>query len=157
MDYTKLKKDELLELLQSNEEVVEKAKFYQDEYLAAKKLKDEAVKESFDSKKKIKELEDKIEKLVKEHKENEALEIKTLRMELDGKEKEMVVQNKKFNESYKQIKTAYEEMSKLFNEYILAFDDQHTLYKVMVRNTENTMALLKSKVNKFNQEGDEQK
>jgi len=139
MDYTKLKKEELIKLLEENQEVVEKAKFHQDEYLAAKKLREEAVKEAYQNKKQLRDLEQKVEQA--------------------QKEKEVAI--KSIQNNYNALDNRFDALAKLFDEYIKTFDDQHRLFETISRNTSYVIRDLKGKIQQFNGqapvEGDENK
>ena len=116
------------------EKQVEKAAFYKKEYEAAKEVKDQAIKESYDARKELSRVEQKLQMT----------------------EEKLKASQKEFNHSIQVAKNKYNELASIFDAYILAFDDQVLLSKAMVRNSENTISLLKGKIKKFNEGEEEQ-
>ena len=133
MDYNKLTKSELIALLEDKQKLIEKAAFHKKEYEAAKEVKDQAIKESYDARKELSRVEQKLQMI----------------------EERLKASQKEFNNSIQVAKNRYNELATMFDAYILAYDDQLILSKVMVRNSENTISLLKGKIKKFN-EGEEE-
>ena len=134
MEYNKLTKSELIALLEKKEELIEKAEFHRKEYEAAKEVREQAVKESYDAKK----------------------ELSRVEQRLQMTEEKLKASQKEFNNSIQVAKNRYNELASIFDAYILAFDDQLLLSKVMVRNSENTISLLKGRIKKFNEGEEEQ-
>ena len=116
------------------EKQVEKAAFYKKEYEATKEVKDQAIKESYDARKELSRVEQKLQMT----------------------EEKLKASQKEFNHSIQVAKNKYNELASIFDAYILAFDDQVLLSKAMVRNSENTISLLKGKIKKFNEGEEEQ-
>lgn len=134
MEYNKLTKSELIALLEKKEKLIEKAAFHKKEYEAAKEVKDQAIKESYDARKELSRVEQKLQMT----------------------EEKLKASQKEFNNSIQVAKNRYNELASIFDAYILAYDDQLVLSKVMVRNSENTISLLKGKIKKFNEGEEEQ-
>ena len=134
MEYNKLTKSELVALLEKKEKQIEKAAFHKKEYEAAKEVKDQAIKESYDARKELSRVEQKLQMT----------------------EEKLKASQKEFNNSIQVAKNKYNELASIFDAYILAYDDQLVLSKVMVRNSENTISLLKGKIKKFNEGEEEQ-
>lgn len=189
MDYKKLKKDELVALLEKNEEIVSKAKEYKEEYDEAVKTRQKAIEETFKYKKELERirkadnpeivklktenrmLEEELSsyKNLKEQNEEANEKIKFLEDTIKGLEKQREIEANRIDaelknqeknrqdliKDFKKQTENYNQLASLFDEYIVAFDDQYHLYKVMQRNTENTLALLKAKIKNFNKQGDE--
>lgn len=142
MDYTKLTKQELLDLLKEKEDniftcescdkecqnleqlVKEKEKALEDQI----KARDEAITKSIEFENQCKSLkreQEHIEKLFKQEKEN--------------------LQN-----SLKFMEEKFTELAKLFDEYIVAFKDQVKLSEVTSRNNNYVLQALELKIKKFN-------
>jgi hypothetical protein len=134
MEYNKLTKSELIALLEEREELIEKAAFHQKEYEAAKDLREQAIKESYDAKKELSRVEQKLQMT----------------------EEKLKASQKEFNNSIQVAKNKYNELAAIFDAYIVAFDDQVLLAKAMVRNNENAISLLKGRILKFNEGEEEQ-
>jgi predicted secreted protein len=129
MDYKKLKKDELVALLEKNEKVVAQAEFHKKEFEAAKKLKDEAVKESYTYKKELDKLKKSHEQLEAEQKlynesikvleekhKNELDALKKLKTEAQGNEHEQKIEIERLKLTLDSQQKETEKMIEKFNE-----------------------------------------
>ena len=176
MDYTKLTKSELLDEIQLLNAQLHNAQL---DYKELMKVKDGLVKSDYDLRKQIKnteketlakidELTDRVEKLTKENTTlagsvdiNYVEMVDTLQNQFDKYKEETRKTIADLKDEMQYIKkekeilsTNFNSLASLFDEYIRAFDDQQMLQKVMVRNTENTISLLKGKIEKFNSKGE---
>lgn len=136
MDYTKLTKQQLIEKVIADEEVVKNAEFYKKEFEAAKKLREDVVESEYRLKKELKDCQQK-----------DSVEVNRLKAELTSKEKSMELLNGVVNDTRKR----FNDLALIFDQYIQALEDQYSLQQLLVRNTKNTIDLLKIKVNKFNE------
>lgn len=176
MEYKKMTKSELLDEIELLNAQLHNA---QVDYKELTKIKDGLIKSEYDLRKQMKktdeealkqqtQLNEKVEKLTKENAsllENVDMDYKELVDDLKDQLEAYKVETRKTISDLKDennfVKTERETLSKnfnslaaLFDEYIKAFDDQHILYRVMLRNTENTISLLKGKIEKFNSKGE---
>jgi hypothetical protein len=165
MDYAKTTKQELIELIEAQNKTIES--------LQGEETKIEELKKTFEQKK-VKDLEQ-FEKqihdlqLLVEEKE-EALEdqikardgaiSKTFQLQDVILEKEHVIKTnaqEKVNQenSYKFLEEKFNELAKLFEEYMLAFKEQIKLSEVMFKNNNYVLQALEIKIKKFNGENPE--
>lgn len=176
MEYKKMTKSELLDEIELLNAQLRNSQL---DYKELTKLKDGLVKSEYDLRKQMKKTEEetleqleqlnaKVNELTKENAsllENVDMDYKELVDDLKDQLETYKVETKKtisdLKDENKFVKTEREALSKnfnslaaLFDEYIKAFDDQHILYRVMLRNTENTISLLKGKIEKFNSKGE---
>lgn len=136
MDYTKLTKKQLIEKIIADEEVVENAEFYKQEFEAAKKLREDIIESEYRLKKELKDCQQK-----------DSVEVNRLKAEIASKEKDMQALNGVLNDTRKR----FNDLALIFDQYIQALEDQYSLQQLFLRNTKNTIELLKIKVNKFNE------
>lgn len=176
MDYKKMTKSELLDEIELLNAQLHNA---QVDYKELMKVKDGLIKSDYDLRKQMKntdketveqleQLNAKVEELTKENESllaNVDMDYKELVDDLQNQLETYKVETRKtisdLKDEIKFIRTEREALSTnfnslaaLFDDYIKAFDDQHILYKVMVRNSENTISLLKGKIEKFNSKGE---
>jgi chromosome segregation ATPase len=176
MDYKKMTKSELLDEIELLNAQLHNA---QVDYKELMKVKDGLIKSDYDLRKQMKntdketveqleQLNAKVEELTKENGSllaNVDMDYKELVDDLQNQLETYKVETRKtisdLKDEIKFIRTEREALSTnfnslaaLFDDYIKAFDDQHILYKVMVRNSENTISLLKGKIEKFNSKGE---
>jgi hypothetical protein len=165
MDYSKTTKQELIELIEAQNKTIESL---QDE---EKKI--EELKKSFEQKK-VKELghlekqihdleflvQEKEKGLEDQIKARDNSILKVVELENVIAQKEHVIKTnaqEKVNQekSYKFLEEKFNELAKLFEEYMLAFKEQIKLSEVMFKNNNYVLQALEIKIKKFNGENPE--
>jgi hypothetical protein len=138
MDYSKLTKQELLDVLTNQETQKDKSGYFERQVEDLQKL----VKE------KERALEDQI-------KARDSAISETMRLQETVIEKEYVIktnaeQKITQEKSYKFLEEKFNELAKLFEEYMTAFKDQIKLSEVMHKNSNYVLQALEIKIKKFN-------
>jgi hypothetical protein len=138
MDYSKLTKQELLDILTNQEVQKDKSGYFERQVEDLQKL----VKE------KERALEDQI-------KARDSAISETMRLQETVIEKEYVIKTnaeQKINQekSYKFLEEKFNDLAKLFEEYMTAFKDQIKISEVMYKNSNYVLQALEIKIKKFN-------
>jgi uncharacterized protein YyaL (SSP411 family) len=176
MDYSKLTKQELLDILTNQEVQKDKSGYFERQVEDLQKLvkekekaiqdqinaRDAAISETMRLQETITEKEG-LQKLVEEKERALEDQIKArdsaisdvIRLQETITEKEYVIKTnaeQKINQekSYKFLEEKFNELAKLFEEYMTAFKDQIKLSEVMYKNSNYVLQALEIKIKKFN-------
>lgn len=138
MDYSKLTKQELLDILTNQEVQKDKSGYFERQVEDLQKLVEE----------KERALEDQI-------KARDSAISEMMRLQDTIIEKEYVIktnaeQKITQEKSYKFLEEKFNELAKLFEEYMTAFKDQIKLSEVMYKNSNYVLQALEIKIKKFN-------
>lgn len=139
MDYDKLLKQELIDLLKKKDEDYE---FIKNELQQSKQLRDEAVHREFNARKEMAQLSQQLTIKEKEDIISRSAEIEKLKLENTNLKSQSSLMQKKFNE-----------LAGLFEEYVTSFKDQQVFLGLYLKSVKNTEELLNQKINHFNEGG----